>query len=535
MKTRSIFNWFNKLSYLIYFMILGYFAKDCGLGFYFVTFLIYGSLYFIFMDTLMSTVAKMVSVRNYKGLYENSREILYNGLIYALLIGFVTFAVFLISGEYILKHLIGSSIPTIIFKCFAVYFLLRAFSNCIIGYIRGKGYTSIYHIYLLFNGIFLLLLSPFIIRISYLYGEKVANLLKNKLYAYVFSAAGAIVVQIAALCISLLIAIILYKKTIGQKTSENIKNGMRGVENKKSFFVNLFSISLHLLSNHIFSLLSILGICTIYLVSAVRIGVNTCEISSNMGVAIGKYLLICSFPICIYQEYLNSEKIKLHNDFMKEESKNIRIRSQYIIKNCLFLLLPATAVIITLANPIVKIFFDGKMEMAVKMLYYGGVLILLVGATLSLKCILSGIQKNFTIMINSLIASILALLFSLLLNRYHIDVFNIVYSLLIYYFLNTFLLILAYIKVVPINMQDMIGRIIKIVISTVMLIICELILDKLLVMNVFLLFLCILIGYVIYISINILMRGLNKKDIQSLKDSFIYIPLSFICKKFHIR
>ena len=84
-------------------------------------------------------------------------------------------------------------------------------------------------------------------------------------------------------------------------------------------------------------------------------------------------------------------------------------------------------------------------------------------------------------------------------------------------------------------MQDMIGRIIKIVISTVMLIIFELILDKLLVMNVFLLFLCILIGYVIYISINILMRGLNKKDIQSLKDSFIYIPLSFICQKFHIR
>ena len=69
--------------------------------------------------------------------------------------------------------------------------------------------------------------------------------------------------------------------------------------------------------------------------------------------------------------------------------------------------------------------------------------------------------------------------------------------------LNTVLLFLAYIKVVSINMQDMIGRIIKIVISTVMLIICELILDKLLVMNVFLLFLCILIGYVIYISINI--------------------------------
>lgn len=109
MKTRSIFNWFNKLSYLIYFMLLGYFAKDCGLGFYFIPFLIYGSLYFIFMDMLMNTVAKMVSVRNYKACMKIQEK--YSTMEwFSFLVGMIIFAGFFMFGEYILKNLIGSSI-----------------------------------------------------------------------------------------------------------------------------------------------------------------------------------------------------------------------------------------------------------------------------------------------------------------------------------------------------------------------------------------------------------------------------------------
>ncbi len=534
MKTRSLFNWFNRISYIVFYMLLGYFTKDCGVGFYFIPFLLYGSIYFVCMDSLMATVSKMVSVRNYRGLHESSKRVLSYGIIYSLLISIVAFLVFYISGEFILKRLIGSSVPVLIIKCFAVYFTLKAFANCIIGYIRGKGYNSIYHIYLLINGFLLMLLCPFVIKFCYGYGEKVAALLKNNLFAYIFGVAGAIAVQIFALLIATLVSGILYIKSNKHPIGEEY-NSMRGVENRRNFFSNLFSVTVSSFSNYIFSILTFCVICFIYLISAVKAGMNTYEISVNTGIIFGKYLLICAFPICIYLEYIKYEKTKIHNAFIKEEPNNVRFRAQNIIKNCLFLLLPITVIVITLANPIVRIFFDGKMDIVVKMLYRGGVLIFLAGATLSCKNILFGIQKKYTAMICGLISFLLTLLFSFLLHKYKVDSFNIIYSLIIFYLVDTVLLFSALFKLISLNLRDIISRSIKIILALIAMIVCEIILDKLLVMNIFLLILSVLIGYIIYYAVNILLKNLNKRDIQSLKGSFLYIPLSFISKKFNMK
>ena len=80
-------NGFNMIITIIFWMIIGYFAGDCGMGIYITAYIIYGFLYMILMGSVMNTISKMVSVRCYRGLHENAKKVFNYGMLYSFLTG----------------------------------------------------------------------------------------------------------------------------------------------------------------------------------------------------------------------------------------------------------------------------------------------------------------------------------------------------------------------------------------------------------------------------------------------------------------
>ena len=175
------------------------------------------------------------------------------------------------------------------------------------------------------------------------------------------------------------------------------------------------------------------------------------------------------------------------------------------------------------------------MKFAITMVRAGGILIFISGITYALKGILEATQRENIVLINSLIAFVFTIITAIITLKSSTSVLMLIAYLLIFYFLCLILNLFIVIKLFGVRMQEMYSKIIKIIIATIVLAIIELLLDKLLVMNFLLLVLSVLIGYFIYFMILVFSGGITRKDVQSLKDTIIYIPIHFFFMKFHIR
>jgi hypothetical protein len=63
----------------------------------------------------------------------------------------------------------------------------------------------------------------------------------------------------------------------------------------------------------------------------------------------------------------------------------------------------------------------------------------------------------------------------------------------------------------------------------------ELILVKVITMNPLIIVISVLIGYIIYWTVFVLIRGLNQKEIGNLQGTFVFYPFRFIAGLFHVR
>jgi len=111
-------------------------------------------------------------------------------------------------------------------------------------------------------------------------------------------------------------------------------------------------------------------------------------------------------------------------------------------------------------------------------------------------------------------------------------------SLIISMYIFCFIFILAHIIVIQnyarMDWMDILSKYIKIIISGIAVIVLELILNHFVQMNLFLFALSLVLGYFIYYIVMIVLRGISKKDAQSIKGTITYIPVSFIAEKLGI-
>ena len=533
MKTRFSISGFNLIMNIVFWILVAYFAGDCGMGIYITAFLLYGFLFTVFMGGIMNTVSKMVSVRCYRGLHESAKSVFKHGMLYSFFAGVIICLILLTGGNLIMQMLCGTTLPSSTLKVLAFNFFFQSLIYCLTGYYQGLGNSLTYNLSVVIKNIIMVASAPFVLKVFFSYGKKVGDLLNNSIYASVFGAIGAGVILGVTSFLSLIILLIFHKKNNKNNLTEG-KILNRGVDSSKSFLKSFTNLFFKILKGNLFPLTAAVIIIYLYIHIAVKSGLLMETVFINVGVIFGKLFVVCFIPLCLFREYIIKEKMKIHNDFIKDETKNIRIRSGYFIKNSLFILLPITIIAITLAKPIVMIFFGGRMKLGVSMLRIGGILILLAGITMTLKAILTAIQKETAAILISLIALAATIVFSIVMFKKDNNIALIVYSFVLYYLLQVILLALAVYMETRVALIEFRGKFIIMGISGAVLAGAELLLDYFLVMNVFLLALAVLIGYSIYLIIHFIMKGITKKDELALKDSFIYFPIHFIASSLHM-
>ena len=125
MNIKEIVRVITRVCNLIFWMITLYLAGDLGMGLYYIGFVLYEVLMIIFGGGIRQAVARMVTVRNYKGLHDNSKLIFRYGLLYSLLIGAVIgFILWSLSGT-ILSLMIGYTIPQSVLSILGIYYIFN--------------------------------------------------------------------------------------------------------------------------------------------------------------------------------------------------------------------------------------------------------------------------------------------------------------------------------------------------------------------------------------------------------------------------
>lgn len=511
----------HRLLNLIFWMILGYLAGDAGAGFFYVGFLIFIFAFTVLNGGLKETMAKMTATRVEKGFYIEAGIVFRTGLLWAIISGGLVSALFIFFGRNIMNMLYGYTLPYSLLGLFGLYYILLSINSCLMGYYQGIGYSGFCIIGEILESLVLIGLSPIIVSRMYAYGTKVAALLKEPLYANLNGAIGGIITQCIGIILSSIV-VIAGLVLIHQNNRENYDVG--GLKTREAFVKNYIRVNNGVLEDRIVPLIMLLAMAIIFIKEGATLAVDAKELFTGIGVFAGKYLVVMLVPLVYFIEYVERERRRIRSDHSKEERKNIRIRAGYLLKNTMYIMLPVCATAITLAKPIVMIFFGGRMSLGVVMVRQGGIVILLAALCYSLRAILKGVKLQLYGTIAALIGFVAMIAFLMSSISSGVNINLLVYSVIVYYLIQVMALCVLVYKMEELLIFDIGIKWAKVAVGTSILIIAEAVLDKFIVMNVAFLLLTLAISYALYFAAMGVLKGLSKKDINSLKGTLSYYP-----------
>lgn len=512
----------QKVLNLIFWMIVGFLAGDTGMGFYYSAMIIYMLVFTLTIGAMKETIARMVAVRRSKGFHDNAHRIFYFGLFLSLAMGVIIGALFRFGGATITKSLYGYNIPASVLGVFGIYFLITSINSCLTGYYQGMGNVLNCLVGEIVQCAILIIGSPFIVRNMYIYGGKVSALLKNPLYANLNGAIGAVITQCIAVSVSTLIILFGVIKSYNDGYEDS--GAVRGVDNKRSFISSYIKISISVIEEKVIPILAFVTMTVLFVKAGFKAGADTRDIFLNLGVFAGKYLIVIAMPMAFFIDFVDKEKKKLRADFNKEEHKNLRTRAGYLIKNAIYIIVPIGVSAIVLAKPIVMIFFGGKMSLGVTLVRQGGIVIILGGLTYTCKSILRSVSLEMYSLVTSLAGYVAMLVFLLPASKSAFNINMLVIALVVYYLVQMICSGLLVYRMLGIFVIDIGVKAAKVIAGSVGLMIVELILDKLIVMNILFLLIAVIAGYILFFVIVSILKGINRKDINSLKGTLIYYP-----------
>ncbi len=511
---------------LIFWMIIGYLAGDLGFGFYFISFMVFYLAASLLTGGIKIAVAKMVEVRRQKGLYHNCKLVFRYGLLYCLVSGLlVCTGLWLFSGT-ILNILIGYRLPESVLSIFGIYFFVNSIKSCIMGYFQGKGDVYVCIVGEIIGCIVMVALAPVFITRMYLYGMKVATLLKQPMYANINGVIGAILAQCIAGTVCILA--VLIGDRIAGTVGRNMYDSVKGLDNIRSIYLNFFKINGMYIIDKIFPLLSIAGVTFIYIRNAYSMSFEEREVFIRLGVWGGKYLIVMAFLMIFFIEYVDRECKSIRIDISRDELKNVYTRTVYLIKNSFFILVPVALFVIIMAKPIVTIFFDGRMSLGITLLRAGGIIFLFFGLTHMCKGILNAHKMTLYSVAGSVLGLAVTIAFAFATKGTEADPLSLIYALLAGYLVQAVaMLAVVYLHSKP-DIIDIGYKLAKIFIGSALFSGVLAVMDNFLIMNPIFLIITIAVSYGVYYVTIAVLKGLTKRDINSLKGTIAYYPAYFI-------
>ena len=517
----------KRIIFLIFLLVAGYLTGDTGTGLLLAGFSVFSLIFVLLCGGIEDTVYKMVTVRKNKGFDSQAAKIFHFGLSYALVLGALA-AVIMWFGSLKLSELVfGYPIMQSILGFFGILFLLLGLYSVLRGYTKACGYEGILFITDIVESIILIVGGVFITRFFSAYGTKVAAVLKDDIYTNLNGTIGVMI----TLCISVFVSSLIMLVVILLYAGGRIVDTGRAVNVKKNFKRSFIKTCVLSRAENIFTVLAYFVSILMYVRKSHSLDLNAAPVFAEVGLVIYKLFVFVFVIIVPYMAYSNREKRKVKNDVAKEEHKTVRMRSLYYIKNTMFMILPATATMITLAKPIVGVFCSGLMNEGVVILRKGGILILLIALSICFKNILKGVGQELLFYAGQGISFVTMLVFLYSSLNVNTDISYVVLALVIYYLALDVITGFLAIRTVGLNIYDLGIRVGKPIGAVLLLVLIEAMIDKFMILSWPLFILTVAVGYVVYFVACGFLGCITIKDVNSLKGTITYYP-AFITERF---
>ena len=517
----------KRIIFLIFLLVAGYLTGDTGTGLLLAGFSVFSLIFVFLFGGIEDTVYKMVTVRKNKGFDNQAAKIFHFGLSYALVLGALA-AVIMWFGSLKLSELVfGYPIMQSILGFFGILFLLLGLYSVLRGYTKACGYEGILFITDIVESIILIVGGVFITRFFSAYGTKVAAVLKDDIYTNLNGTIGVMI----TLCISVFVSSLIMLVVILLYAGGRIVDTGRAVNVKKNFKRSFIKTCVLSRAENIFTVLAYFVAILMYVRKSHSLDLNAAPVFAEVGLVIYKLFVFVFVIIVPYMAYSNREKRKVKNDVAKEEHKTVRMRSLYYIKNTMFMILPATATMITLAKPIVGVFCSGLMNEGVVILRKGGILILLIALSICFKNILKGVGQELLFYAGQGISFVTMLVFLYSSLNVNTDISYVVLALVIYYLALDVITGFLAIRMVGLNIYDLGIRVGKPIGAVLLLVLIEAMIDKFMILSWPLFILTVAVGYVVYFVACGFLGCITIKDVNSLKGTITYYP-AFITERF---
>ena len=517
----------KRIIFLVFLLVAGYLTGDTGTGLLLAGFSVFSLIFVLLFGGVEDTVYKMVTVRKNKGFDSQAAKIFHFGLSYALVLGALA-AVIIWFGSLKLSELVfGYPIMQSILGFFGILFLLLGLYSVLRGYTKACGYEGILFITDIVESIILIVGGVFITRFFSAYGTKVAAVLKDDIYTNLNGTIGGMI----TLCISVFVSSLIMLVVILLYAGGRIVDTGRAVNVKKNFKRSFIKTCVLSRAENIFTVLAYFVAILMYVRKSHSLDLNAAPVFAEVGLVIYKLFVFVFVIIVPYMAYSNREKRKVKNDVAKEEHKTVRMRSLYYIKNTMFMILPATATMITLAKPIVGVFCSGLMNEGVVILRKGGILILLIALSICFKNILKGIGQELLFYAGQGISFVTMLVFLYSSLNVNTDISYVVLALVIYYLALDVITGFLAIRMVGLNIYDLGIRVGKPIGAVLLLVLIEAMIDKFMILSWPLFILTVAVGYVVYFVACGFLGCITIKDVNSLKGTITYYP-AFITERF---
>lgn len=517
----------KRIIFLVFLLVAGYLTGDTGTGLLLAGFSVFSLIFVLLFGGVEDTVYKMVTVRKNKGFDSQAAKIFHFGLSYALVLGALA-AVIIWFGSLKLSELVfGYPIMQSILGFFGILFLLLGLYSVLRGYTKACGYEGILFITDIVESIILIVGGVFITRFFSAYGTKVAAVLKDDIYTNLNGTIGVMI----TLCISVFVSSLIMLVVILLYAGGRIVDTGRAVNVKKNFKRSFIKTCVLSRAENIFTVLAYFVAILMYVRKSHSLDLNAAPVFAEVGLVIYKLFVFVFVIIVPYMAYSNREKRKVKNDVAKEEHKTVRMRSLYYIKNTMFMILPATATMITLAKPIVGVFCSGLMNEGVVILRKGGILILLIALSSCFKNILKDIGQELLFYAGQGISFVTMLVFLYSSLNVNTDISYVVLALVIYYLALDVITGFLAIRMVGLNIYDLGIRVGKPIGAVLLLVLIEAMIDKFMILSWPLFILTVAVGYVVYFVACGFLGCITIKDVNSLKGTITYYP-AFITERF---
>ena len=416
--------------------------------------------------------------------------------------------------------------PVPIIMLFCLLLVINGIIDVLCGYHSGNGNEGVVVIVDILKMILPVILSFFVIRIFKGYGNKIAALLKNEVVVDAYVAMGITCVYV---CTALLIGIVLLILTIYTRKYTKADKTVRGIDSRRAVIGGFASINLHIMMNKIFAVLSLAFVMMAYIQSVIKAELPIETVYNNIGILFTRILLPILFVLLVFCEYVGKEKHRLHIDYHRDEIKTMVIRTQYMIKNTFFMLIPPTMIMVFLAESLAKAFFKGQSVLATTYLKNGGCLLLMAGHALVFAGIVSAYDREKTSWLIQGISFVSHIIFVLAgFAKNNGDSMLILYSFYLYFGIQICLYFILTYSIARVDMLDILLKLGKYGVAGIIMMVLYMILDRFVTMNPVLVFLSFFLGYLLYYLTLIALHGISKKDEAALKRTLNYYPVHFL-------